>query len=213
MPPQSFTIPIDLEGRRVDEVVSALMGISVKAAKRLCESGRVRRIKSTMKKGDRLCAGDELIIEQPSAPPLPIPVLRVVAQNPAFLVVDKPAGLHSHKLRMDDPPSALEAAALMDPAILTAGPDPREGGLLHRLDGGTSGALAFARTARAFEVGRAAFKGGTAQKEYLALVYGDLDTNGEVRAEIAHDPSDVRRSVVVDEGVDCLLYTSPSPRD
>jgi len=56
----------------------------------------------------------------------------------------------------------LECAAVAD--------DPRDGGLVHRLDGGTSGALAAARTRDAWKALRAAFADGKVAKTYLALV-------------------------------------------
>jgi 23S rRNA pseudouridine1911/1915/1917 synthase len=48
----------------------------------------------------------------------------------------------------------------------------RDGGLVHRLDVGTSGVLVAARTAEAYRALRDAFHAGAVAKEYLAIVDG-----------------------------------------
>ncbi|MBI5493744.1 MAG: RluA family pseudouridine synthase [Deltaproteobacteria bacterium] len=185
--------------QRVDEAVASLLGVSVAAVKRLCARELLLRRGVRLRKGERVCAGDVITLLAAPVDTSPPPELGVLLQQGPFVVVDKPAGLPSHRLHPSDPPAALDAVVARWPAAATAGPDPREGGLLHRLDVGTSGALAFALEPRAFEAGRAAFKGGHARKLYLALVHGAVADRGEVDAPVAHDPGDPRRSVVVAE--------------
>ncbi|HEY8376256.1 MAG TPA: RNA pseudouridine synthase, partial [Nannocystis sp.] len=55
------------------------------------------------------------------------------------------------------------------PECSRAAPDPREGGAVHRLDRGTSGVVAFARTAEAHAAARAAFTAARVRKRYLAV--------------------------------------------
>lgn len=196
--PKQVVVDASQAGARVDDVLAQALGMSVSQAKRLCEAGRVRRGKARVSKGSAAVAGWVLDILAVEGSTTATPVLPAVFTNAGFLVLDKPAGLASHRLRDGDPPSALEAACLLDAGIATAGPDAREGGLLHRLDVDTSGALAFARTADAYAVGRLAFANGTAAKTYLALVHGELPSTGRVDVPIAHHPSDERRAVVVD---------------
>ncbi|MEW5852700.1 MAG: RluA family pseudouridine synthase [Myxococcota bacterium] len=195
---RSVRIPPEEDGGRVDEVLARLLGTSVRAAKRLCTEGLVRRGRTVVVKGDRVQAGQELTILEPHVPSRETPPLKLLVETPRYLVMDKPAGMASHRLRPSDPPSALDVVVHRFPEVATAGPDPREGGLLHRLDVGTSGALAFAREPRAFEAGRAAFKGGTARKLYLAMVHGEIAPVGVVEKPIAHHTGDPRQSVVVD---------------
>ena len=61
------------------------------------------------------------------------------------------------------------ALAAKYPECATIGDDPRDGGLGHRLDIGTSGVLVGARTTDAYRALRDAFSGGLAVKTYLAI--------------------------------------------
>lgn len=58
------------------------------------------------------------------------------------------------------------------------------GGLVHRLDRGTSGLLVVAKTAEAQEALREAFKSRDVHKEYLALVEGCVEGPFEVNAPV-----------------------------
>lgn len=195
--PLSITIPREQDGARLDAALAALSGTSSHAIKRLCALECITRSGRVVRKGDRVRAGETyLLAPLPASDAVP-PSLTIRYETPRYVVVDKPAGLPSHKLRPQDPPSALECVVAPFPTVATAGPDPREGGLLHRLDVNTSGALALARDPEAYEVGRAAFRDGTARKLYLALTHGTLPDAGTVEVPVAHDPADPRRSVVV----------------
>ena len=196
-PPTTVLIDSAHAGERVDEALASLMEVSVQAIKRLCQDGRVTRNHTRLKKGDRVRTGDVVHVLPTETNTQPAGALPILAQTPAYVVLDKPAGMPSHRLRPTDPPAALDSVMLQWPQVATAGPDPREGGLLHRLDVGTSGALAFALNPQAYEDGRTAFKVGTARKLYLALCHGTLAPTGVVDVPVAHDPGDPRRSVTV----------------
>jgi 23S rRNA pseudouridine1911/1915/1917 synthase len=73
-------------------------------------------------------------------------------------------------------------------------------GIIHRLDKETSGILVVAKTQEAFEKLQAQFKDRTVEKEYLALVHGKTDPEGEVLAPIDRDPHLRRRFAVVEGG-------------
>jgi len=102
-------------------------------------------------------------------PQSPISILR---EEASWLVVAKPAGLHSVEQRGSDAPS-VEAWLRAERADLAALP---ECGLVHRLDHETSGCLLVAKDADARERLRDAFsgRGGDIRKTYLARVEGRL---------------------------------------
>ena len=89
-----------------------------------------------------------------------------------MVVVSKPAGMPSHPLRAGELGTAANGLVARYPACAAIGDDPREAGLVHRLDGGTSGALVCALDRATWERLRAAFTAGAVDKEYLALVEG-----------------------------------------
>ena len=68
--------------------------------------------------------------------------------------------------------TAANAICARFPGCATASPDAREGGLVHRLDTGTSGVLIAARTAAAWAPLRAALTADDCEKTYLAEVTG-----------------------------------------
>ncbi|MFY0533024.1 pseudouridine synthase [Nannocystis pusilla] len=93
----------------------------------------------------------------------------------AFVYVVKPAGLHTHRLRPDDPPALADRVAVLFPECAGAGLDAREGGAVHRLDRGTSGVVAFARTRAAFVAARDAFAAARVGKHYMAVTTCPFD--------------------------------------
>lgn len=162
-----FTVPASDDGARVDAWLGrAVPSLSRRGAKDLIKGGGVRVNGSKVSPAQALCAGDQLEVVLPTPPLSPAPEVCVLATDPDILYLAKPAGLHTVRLRLDDPPTLADAAAAIDPACLHASDDPREAGALHRLDLGTSGVVAFARSADAWVRGRAALPGSW--KLYLA---------------------------------------------
>ena len=100
-----------------------------------------------------------------SAPPL-----AVLHEDGDLLAVDKPAGLHTAPLRAGEPDTLLARVLARYPEMAgVPGIQPREPGLLHRLDRETSGVVLLARTAASFETLRRAFESGRVEKEYAAV--------------------------------------------
>ncbi len=91
-----------------------------------------------------------------------------------LLALDKPSGIHTAPVRPHDVDTLLAAAIAHDPRIAAAGP-PLEGGLVHRLDRGTSGVVLFAKDAMTRARLREAFSAHSIEKRYQALV---LDVSG-----------------------------------
>ncbi|HEY1611263.1 MAG TPA: RNA pseudouridine synthase, partial [Paraburkholderia sp.] len=99
--------------------------------------------------------------------------LAVLVELPGLIVVDKPAGMPSQPLRAGERGTAANGIAARWPECAALGaPDVRDGGLAHRLDIGTSGALAAARTPDSYAALRAAFARGAVDKQYLAITCG-----------------------------------------
>jgi 23S rRNA pseudouridine1911/1915/1917 synthase len=131
--------------------------------------------------------------------------IRVVAVDDELIVVDKPPGLHCHPLEDDDGDTLLDRVVALHPEVRGPLFPSRDGSLLHRLDVGTSGLVAFARTRAAFERWRARFShdldGATdvppIEKIYLALVDGDVRDALVLEQPIAHHEKSKARMVVV----------------
>lgn len=147
----------------------------------LFDDGCVRVRGRRAKKGDRVEIGD--VIELTRAPavgdafrPLPDPGaaerLVVLLETPEVIVVAKPAGMPTQPLKAGELGTVASGIAHRWPECAAIGDDPRDGGLVHRLDIGTSGALIAARSLEAYRELREAFGTGRVDKVYLALVDG-----------------------------------------
>ncbi len=143
------------------------------------EEGAVRVRGKRARKGDPVVAGD--VIELAHAPvtathPLPDPVaaalLGVLLERAELIVIDKPAGMPSQPLAVGELGTAASGIAARWPECAELGDDPRDGGLVHRLDIGTSGSLIAARSAAVYRALRDAFGAGLVEKQYLAITVG-----------------------------------------
>lgn len=101
--------------------------------------------------------------------------LTIVAQEGAFLVVDKPPRLHTVPLKRSAP-RGVSGSTLLDywaqsfPEIRSVrGPNPWEGGVLHRLDYETSGLVLIARTQAFYDALRRQQEEGRFVKSYAAM--------------------------------------------
>ena len=152
-------------------------------------------------KGALVHAGDNVEVEAPLAvaaiePEAEIPI-DVLFEDPALIVVNKPGGIPCHPLRPGERGTVMNAVVARFPETAAIGDKPIEGGLIHRLDNGTSGALMIARTADAFATVRRAIRSGAIKRKYLALVSGNLKIPMTLAATIAHHPKNPRRMIVV----------------
>jgi 23S rRNA pseudouridine1911/1915/1917 synthase len=182
-----FTVDQASAGRRLDAFLAAEgAAASVTAARRAIAAGQVRLDGRRAKKGVRLQAGQvvEASAPDPSAGPGPAPALEVLYQDDDLVAVNKPAGIPSHPLRPGETGSVAQALVARFPECATASADPREGGLGHRLDRGTSGVLLAARHPEAWRRLRQALGAAECEKSYLAEVVGALPV-GEAPGSIA----------------------------
>lgn len=173
---------------RLDHVVAAhLPGASRRQVAALCAAGRVRVDGRVARKGQPVAAGAriEIAAELPADDagalpaamyfaPVPEPALElsVLHVDEALVVVNKLPGMPSHPLRPGERGTVANALVASWPECARVGRDPREAGLVHRLDADTSGVLVAARGQAAWDAVRAAFAHGEVHKRYLALAHG-----------------------------------------
>lgn len=148
-------------------------------------------------KGMRLRPGqrvevDPRLLEATLQPSLDLP-LPILAVTPDLVVVNKPPGIACHPLDPTESGTVAQRIAAQFPECPRASPDQREGGLVHRLDLCTSGVLLAARHRASYERMRQLFGEGAVRKQYLALVWGALDTGGTLDAALETCPEDSRK--------------------
>lgn len=158
-------------GKRADVVLGQhAPQLSRRVARSLALAGHLRIDGRVAPPSARVTPGARIELLLPPVPTAPPPPLVVLAVTDHLVFVAKPPGLHTHRLRPDEPPALADLVAAAFPECAAASPDPREAGALHRLDRDTSGVLAFARDLATHQSGRAAFSARSVGKHYLALV-------------------------------------------
>jgi len=175
---------------------------SRRAAVELISSGRVRVNGRHYRKGEVIAPGDRVEVTPTPAhdalAPNPDFKIMILFEDAAVIVVDKPALTPCHPLRFDERDTVMNAIVAAYPETALAGDKPLEGGLIHRLDNGTSGALMIARTHEAFIAMREALRIARVTRHYRALVSGRFEGRMEIAAPIAHHPKNPRKMVVID---------------
>ena len=197
-------IPDALDGARADRAVAQLLDVGVSAARRLMLARRVRMNGRLVKKGELVHAGDIVVLEGSGAWLVPsldgASALVPLYVDEHVIIVDKPAGMPCHPLVPGEGGTVVDALAMSFPEIAAASLDPREAGLVHRLDTGTSGCLAIARDRARWLALREAFASGVVVKRYLALVHGRVEQPIVIDTHLVHDARDRRRMRLASAG-------------
>lgn len=187
---RSLEVPAEAAGERVDVWLAGALELPRTRVKELLERGAVRIGGRVPRKGDRTVAGARVEVTLPDEDPRPVPQpelpLSVIHLDPQLVAVDKPSGMPSHPLEPGERGTVVNALVARHPECADASADPREGGLVHRLDTLTSGVLLASRTGEAWRALREAFSGRQVDKRYLAVVTGPVAAEGEIDLPLRH---------------------------
>ncbi len=134
--------------------------------------------------------------------------LNVVFEDDSILIINKPAGLVVH------PGSGNWEGTLLN-ALLHHAPQLAEiprAGIVHRLDKDTSGLLVVTKTITAQTALVRQLQERTVQREYYALVYGELLRAGRVDAPMGRHPTQRTKMAVVADGKPATTHYSVAER-
>jgi 23S rRNA pseudouridine1911/1915/1917 synthase len=203
--PLEFTVAQDAHDQRLDRfLVSMLPEHSRSQIQRLITSGHVlvrreARVGSwspapepSAKPNLALHGGDCVTVTLPDTAPasatseaLP---LEIIYQDADLAVLDKPAGMVVH-------PGAGHGSGTLVNALLHhitdlsgVGGELRPG-IVHRLDRGTSGVMVVATNDSAHQELSRQFQDREVEKEYIALVWGEVQAGRRIDAAIGRDPA------------------------
>ncbi len=190
-------VPDDSDGVRLDRfLVSVLPRHSRSQIQRLIKDGRVlvagreARANQPVKRGQTVTVDvPEPVDPAPQGEALDLPILY---QDKHIAVVDKPAGMVVH-------PAAGHASGTLVNALLHHVDDlsgiggEKRPGIVHRLDRGTSGLMVVAKHDAAHEELSRQFREREVEKEYTALVWGEVMAGRRIDAPIGRDPSNRKR--------------------
>ncbi len=202
---RSLPVPDGLVGKRIDAALATLLGFSRSFAAEVVQSGGATLDGRVLGKSDRLHEGGWLEVswEPKSGPqivPVELPELGIVYDDDDLVVIDKPAGVAAHPSLGWEGPTVLGALAGAGYRIATSGPPERQG-IVHRLDVGTSGLMAVAKSERAYSSLKWAFKRREVRKIYHAVVQGHPDPlAGTIDGPIGRHPGSEWKFAVTRDG-------------
>lgn len=196
-------VPDALVGERLDIALTRMLGLSRSAAATLVGQGKVSVNAVAQQKSYRLLVSDIIEVELPSSRPASTSLaegMEILYDDEDVVVVNKPAGVAAHTGPGWDGPTVLASLEAAGYRISTSGPPERQG-IVHRLDVGTSGVMAVAKSELAYTKLKYAFKHRLVHKTYHAVVTGHPDPDrGTIDAPIGRHPSKEWRMAVLASG-------------
>ena len=201
------TIPASLADVRIDRVVSLIADVSRSAAAALISAGAVTLDGMVVIAGkEKVLEGQSITIDvaKASGPALPSAdaslTLDIVHSDDHVIVVNKPAGLVVHPGAGNQSGTMVNYLLAAFPEIATVG-DPMRPGIVHRLDAGTTGLIAVARTQLAYESLVEQLTLRSVTRVYSVVVWGiPASVHGVIDAPIGRDQRDPTRMAVVVDG-------------
>lgn len=219
------TVNEAVAGERLDRVVALESGLSRQEVSNLIDAGAVTVNGAVATKGSaRVGAGDEVearieaAADEPVVGPDPSIEVPVVYEDDHVIVVDKPAGLVVHPGAGNPAGTLVNGLLARYPELAGVG-EPDRPGIVHRLDGGTSGLMVVARTEDAREELVAMLANREVTREYRALAWGDVDgEDGVIDAPIGRSTRERTKMAVVADGREARTryevlerYETPAP--
>ncbi len=192
MTTDTWKIPDEAVGERLDRFAAQMSGLTRSAVQGLADDGAVTVNGKTASKNYRLRSGDEVTVTVPEptvyeAKPENIP-LDIVYEDADLLVVNKPKGMVVHPAA-GNYDGTLVNALLFHCHDLSGINGVLRPGIVHRIDKDTSGLLIVAKNDRAHQGLAEQIKVHSFTRVYEAIVYGKLrDDSGTVNAPIGRHP-------------------------
>lgn len=192
----TFSVTAAEVGARCDAVVALHCPTSTKTLiRRAIAAGKATVNGRPVGKGDKLRWGDHVAVDglreaaEVCARPDSAMSLDVVYADTDLVAVNKPSGMACHPLDADEMGTVANGLVARYPEMVAVGDSPLTAGVLHRLDGETSGVVLAARSQDAFETLRRQFQAQQVCKRYMALVEGIVVAPARLEHQLAHRPS------------------------
>lgn len=198
-----YPVPDALVGERIDVALSRMLGLSRAQVTALVDAGLVHVDGRAVAKSHRLSVHDVIEVDEPVAAERadePVTTIPILFEDDHVVVIDKPVGVAAHPSPGWNGPTVTGSLAAAGHLLTESGAAEREG-IVHRLDVGTSGVMALAKTPGAYTSLKRQFKERTVDKQYHAVVHGLLDPlAGTIDAPIDRHPSKDYKWAVVHSG-------------
>jgi 23S rRNA pseudouridine1911/1915/1917 synthase len=193
----SYIVGLDTKTERLDTFLSLQADLTRSHIQKLIRDGLITVNGNKEKPGFKVRANDrvELIIEdepQDVLIPEKIP-LDIIREDDSIIVVNKTSGMVVYPAAGNRSGTLMNALAYRCGRLCSIGA-PLRPGVVHRLDKDTSGLIVIAKENRAYYRLVEQFREREIEKQYLALVYGNLkDDSGEIVKMIGRSGSDRKK--------------------
>ena len=199
--PMSAIVPAEMGGMRLDQALARLFHqYSRNRLQEWLRAGHITVDGRTARPRMPVTGGEKISVAPPrppdAAPRAQRMPLKVVHEDAALMVIDKPAGLVVHPGAGQPDRTLMNALLAHAPALAGV---PRAG-IVHRLDKDTSGLLVVAKTVEAQASLVKQLADRTMRRVYLALVQGDPPASGTIDAPVGRDARARTRMAVTHRG-------------
>ena len=183
---QEYVVSSDSDEQRLDIFLAEMMGSSRSAAQKLAKEGLVEISGEVVAPKQIVTLGEVVSVFKHD--PKESPEIPVLFENEDVLVIDKPSGVTVHPAAGEKSRTVVE---LFDKPLF----------VVHRLDKGTSGVMILAKNESTAEFLKKQFADRKVQKEYLALVVGDItDDQGVIELDLTRSENTRGNIVPTAEG-------------
>ena len=213
----SFPVPEELDGERLDKVLASVLPQSRSYLQKLLKNGCVYCTGRKVKASTRVKEGEEIFFDIPEKVvpdilPEDIP-LDILYEDNDLLVVNKPKGMVVH-------PAPGHYTGTLVNAIMYHCGDHLSGingvlrpGIVHRIDRDTTGSLLVCKNDLAHQSIALQLREHTIHREYRAICCGVPDQDEMIiEKPIGRDPKDRLRMAVVPDGKYALTQVHVSQR-
>ena len=191
-------------GQRADVALAGMLELTRSNMQKLLDEGRAVKGAKVIKSNYKVKLGDEIIVTLPEPQPLDVQPenipLDIIYEDEDVVVVNKARGMVVHPAA-GNYSGTLVNALLYHCKNLSGINGVIRPGIVHRLDKDTSGIMICAKNDAAHVSLSEQIQSKTAQRTYLAVVRGNIKTDGGViETQIARDKDDRKKMAVVKEG-------------
>src|SRR4051812_30494797 len=195
-------VPTEMGGLRLDQALARLSHQSSRSGRQdWRRPGHIKVDGRQPAPRAPVVGGETIVVAPPRLPDAAAPraqkmPLKIVHEDAALIIIDKPAGLVVHPAAGQPDRTLLNALPAHAPALAGV---PRAG-IVHRLDKETSGLLVVAKTVEAQTDLVKQLAERTVRRVYLALVQGDPPASGAIDAPVGRDTKVRTRMAVTHRG-------------
>ena len=195
---------VSSESGRADKVLALMLDESRSQVSKLIKSGFVSVNGTKITKGSVIVeSGDNIEYEIPKVTKSEAKEIdfdiEILYEDDDLLIIDKPAGLVVHPAPSLNEPTLVDWLVKRGISLSTLAGEERHG-IVHRIDRGTSGALAIAKNNRSHRELAKQLKTKEMGRYYLAVIDHPLKNDITVNKPIARNPNNRLKMAVVEGG-------------